>query len=80
MLDDALEAGWLRIGSVPCAGQGDFMVLTMSGLIRRARNHREKPRFRDADGYGPRRAAVVAVESGNYLTAIAWKPLSVADT
>lgn len=76
MLDDAINAGWRSIRSIPRAGEGEFLVLTISGLVRRARNHRELPRFRAADGYGPRRTSVVAVESGNYLTAIAWKPIS----
>ena len=73
MLESALEGDWQPIDSVPLKGEGHFLVLTISGLERLARNRRFTRRFRDADGYGPRRATVCSVETGNYLGAIAWK-------
>ena len=75
MLSDALVSGWETVDSLPLRGDGAFLVLTLSGLVRRARNRNRELRFRRADAYGPKRATVVAEDSGNYLAAIAWKPL-----
>ncbi len=38
-----------------------------------ARNKKGFRRARTADSYGPARISVIAVDSGNYLSAIAWK-------
>jgi hypothetical protein len=73
MVEEALAADWQPIDLLPLKGEGAFLVLTLSGLIRLARNRRETRHVRPADGYGPPRATVGAVVSGNYLTAIAWK-------
>lgn len=73
MLEAALQNGWEPVETIALAGQGEFMVLTMSGLIRRAKNRKMYRRSRKADPWGPERASVVAVESGNYLAAIAWR-------
>ena len=73
MLNAALAEGWSGIETMPLAGEGEFLVMTMSGLIRLARNRRSFRSPRRADGYGPQRMTVTAVESGNYLAAIAWK-------
>lgn len=73
MLEQALTAGWQTVDTIPLKGEGAFMVITLSGLHRLARNRRDYRRFREADGYGPKRITVNAVESGNYLGAIAWK-------
>jgi hypothetical protein len=73
MLQTALDEGWLPIADIPLAGEGNFTVLTYSGLIRRAFNRRAVRHYRKADSWGPARATVVAVESGNYLAAIAWR-------
>ncbi|GAB5449631.1 hypothetical protein [Gymnodinialimonas sp.] len=72
MLADALAEGWETVDTLPLRGEGVFMVLTLSGLTRRAHNRNKVLRPRRADAYGPKRATVVAVESGNYLSAIAW--------
>lgn len=74
MLSSALLEGWETIDSIPVAGDGEFVVLTISGLIRTARNRNAVRKHRRADSYGPKRTTVVAVDSGNYLGAIAWKP------
>lgn len=73
MLSDALANGWQTVDSVPVSGEGAFLVLTMSGLVRLARNRNKNRTARRADPYGPKRSNVIAVESGNYLAAIAWK-------
>ena len=38
MLDEALQTGWNRLDTIPLKGEGEFLVLTVSGLIRMARN------------------------------------------
>ena len=73
MLEDALASGWSSVDDIPLRGEGEFLVLTLSGLIRRAKNRRDYRKIRRADGYGPRRLTVNAVDTGNYLGAIAWK-------
>lgn len=73
MQRQALAEGWQPLSKIPKRGEGEYIVLTFSGLIRRARSHRLEPRIRAADGRGPERTTVVATESGNYLTAIAWR-------
>ena len=73
MLEQALSEGWETIETIPLKGEGHFMVLTISGLVRLARNRRYTRGHREADGYGPRRTTVCSVETGNYLGAIAWK-------
>lgn len=73
MAEEALASGWQSVDTVPLNGEGEFLVLTLSGLIRLAKNRRDYRKFRKADGYGPKRLTVNAVESGNYLGAIAWK-------
>ncbi|WP_299627479.1 hypothetical protein [uncultured Tateyamaria sp.] len=73
VLEDALRSGWQTVDTIPLRGEGTFMVITLSGLHRRAKNRRDYRRFRKADGYGPKRITVNAVDSGNYLGAIAWK-------
>lgn len=73
MLSEALVNGWETVDSVPLSGEGSFLVLTMSGLVRLARNRNLERTIRRADPYGPKRASVIAVDSGNYLAAIAWK-------
>ena len=73
MRDWSLEAGWQSLETLPDYGAGDFMVLTFSGLVRRAHLTRANPRIRPADGYGPARVVVAGVQSGNYLAAIAWR-------
>ncbi len=73
MLADALASGWHSVDDIPLKGEGVFLVLTLSGLVRHARNRRTYRKIRRADGYGPRRLTVNAVDTGNYLGAIAWK-------
>lgn len=73
MTEEALASGWNSIDTIPLKGEGEFLVLTLSGLIKLARNRRDYRKIRKADGYGPRRLTVNAVESGNYLGAVAWK-------
>ena len=73
MLDEALRTGWNTLDNVPLRGEGEFLVLTVSGLTRLARNRKEFRNPRKADGYGPERMTVVSVETGNYLGAMAWK-------
>ncbi|WP_299549952.1 hypothetical protein [uncultured Tateyamaria sp.] len=73
MVEEAFASGWHGVDTIPLKGEGDFLVLTLSGLIRLARNRRDYRKIRKADGYGPMRLTVNAVESGNYLGAIAWK-------
>lgn len=73
MVEEALASGWQSVDTLPLKGEGEFLVLTLSGLVRLARNRRAYRKFRKADGYGPKRITVNAVESGNYLGAIAWK-------
>ena len=66
-------SGWDAVDTVPLAGEGDFLVLTLSGSVRLARNRKTFRNCRKADGYGPERTNVISVETGNYLAAIAWK-------
>lgn len=73
MLSEALSSGWETVDTLPLRGDGVFLVLTLSGLIRRAYNRNTVHKARRADAYGPKRSTVVAVDSGNYLAAIAWK-------
>ncbi|WP_300032090.1 hypothetical protein [uncultured Roseobacter sp.] len=73
LLEEALEEGWQTVDTIPRAGQGDFLVLTLTGLVARARTRSDSPRIRRADGWGPERTTVVASGSGNYLGAIAWR-------
>lgn len=73
MQREALDGGWRNVESVPLKGEGEFLALTMSGLVRLARNRRDILRIRRADSYGPARVTVNSVETGNYLGAIAWK-------
>ena len=73
LLAEALENGWQTIDTIPRAGEGEFLVITLTGLRARARTRSATPRIRRADGWGPRRTTVVACGSGNYLGAIAWR-------
>lgn len=73
MLADALQEGWQTVDTLPVKGDGAFMVLTLSGLIRLAHNRNHTRKSRRADAYGPKRSTVVANDSGNYLAAVAWK-------
>ncbi|MEO1139715.1 MAG: hypothetical protein AAFW87_09685 [Pseudomonadota bacterium] len=73
MLEAAVASGWQTIDTVPLKGDGTFLVLTLSGLIRLARNRKAFRNPRKADSYGPKRMTVNSVETGNYLGAIAWK-------
>ena len=73
MLEDALADGWQDVETIPVKGEGEFWVLTISGLVRLARNRNYYRRHRENDAYGPRRTTVCSVETGNYLGAIAWK-------
>ncbi|WP_299723803.1 hypothetical protein [uncultured Tateyamaria sp.] len=73
MVAQALNSGWNDVHSVPLKGEGEFLVLTLSGLTRLARFRRSYRKIRKADGYGPERITVNAVATGNYLAAIAWK-------
>ncbi|MEM9584225.1 MAG: hypothetical protein AAGA08_14040 [Pseudomonadota bacterium] len=73
MLQDALDAGWATVDTMPLKGEGVFLVLTVSGLTRLARNRNAVRKARRADGYGPARISVISVETGNYLGAMAWK-------
>ena len=73
MLAEALEDGWHSVETIPIKGDGDFLVITLSGLQRLARNRNQIRRYRKSDGYGPARANVISVGTTNYLAAIAWK-------
>lgn len=73
MLAEALSDGWQTVETLPIAGEGTFLALTLSGLVRLSRNRNKVRKSRRADQYGPRRSTVAAVDSGNYLAAIAWK-------
>ncbi len=73
MLQEALDEGWETIDTMPLRGEGVFLVLTVSGLVRLAHNRNMQRTARRADSYGPKRSSVIAEESGNYLAAIAWK-------
>ena len=73
MLERGLKQGWQAVDTIPLKGQGSFEVMTLSGLIRLARNRKSFRRARPADGYGPARTIVCAVDTGNYLAAIAWR-------
>ena len=72
MLDEALQAGWNRLSTIPLKGEGEFLVLTVFGLVRLARNSRTERKPRKADAYGPERM-VNSVKTGNYLGAMAWR-------
>ncbi|WP_298296646.1 hypothetical protein [uncultured Litoreibacter sp.] len=74
MLRDALIEGWFSVENIPVRGEGAFLVMTLSGLIRRARSTKRDRIARPADQYGPMRTTVIGVETGNYLAAIAWRP------
>jgi hypothetical protein len=71
----ALDHGWNPTSTIPLAGEGLFLALTLRGLIREVRTRSSVLRIRPADAYGPQRVTVKAAKSGNYLAAIAWKPL-----
>ncbi len=73
MLEKALRDGWQTVDTIPLKGEGAFLVLTVSGLTRLARNRNSFRNPRKADGYGPMRISVTSVETSNYLGAIAWK-------
>jgi hypothetical protein len=73
MLDEALQTGWNRLDTIPLKGEGEFLVLTVSGLVRMARNRKAFRKPRKADSYGPERTTVNSVNTGNYLGAIAWR-------
>jgi len=73
MASEALASGWHSLDTIPLRDEGEFLVLTVSGLVRLARNRRSYRKIRKSDGYGPNRLTVNAVGSGNYLGAIAWK-------
>ncbi|MCC1480139.1 hypothetical protein [Roseibaca sp. Y0-43] len=73
MLDHALRTGWNTLDTIPLKGEGEFLVLTVSGLVRLARNARQQRNTRKADAYGPERTTVSSVKTGNYLGAIAWR-------
>lgn len=72
--DLALLHGWSTVRTIPLAGEGPFLALTLRGLIREVRSRSSVRRIKPADGYGPERVTVRAIKSGNYLAAIAWKP------
>lgn len=74
LLDEALEDGWQTVHTIPVSGEGVFMALTITGIKRLVRNRNKERKLRRADSYGPARASVIGVETGNYLGAIAWKP------
>ncbi|MFC6584516.1 hypothetical protein [Sulfitobacter aestuariivivens] len=73
MQGSALSDGWNPIETIPLKGEGEFLVLTLSGLVRLARSRKSSRGGRKADGYGPARTTVNATETGNYLAAIAWR-------
>lgn len=73
MLEDALASGWQAVDTIPLNGDGEFMVLTLSGLVRRSKSRGFYRNIRKADSYGPMRITVNSVTTGNYLAAIAWK-------
>lgn len=73
LLERALEDGWQDIDTIPIAGDGEFLVITIKGLVRLARNRKKTRIARRADGWGPKRTTVASVKTGNYIGAIAWK-------
>jgi len=73
MLEDGIQSGWQRLDTIPLKGEGEFLVLTVSGLIRLARNGKSGRKPRRADAYGPERMTVNSVKTGNYLGAMAWR-------
>lgn len=73
MLENAIKVGWHAVDNIQPAGEGEFLVLKMSGFIRRARSIKTSHRTRFADSCSPARMTIVSVESGNYLAAIAWR-------
>lgn len=78
LLELAEKSGWQSVETIPLRGDGPFMALTLTGLEREVRNRSKTLRMRRADAWGPARCSVISVESGNYLAAIAWKPLPEA--
>ena len=79
LVELALARGWRGMDSVPLRGDGPFMALTLKGLERQVRNRSAQRSLRRADAWGPARCSVIAVESGNYLAAIAWRPIEKGD-
>lgn len=73
MFDDAIASDWNAVDTIPLSGEGEFMVMTLSGLVRRAKSRGFFRNIRKADSYGPMRITVNSVTTGNYLAAIAWK-------
>ncbi|CUX82360.1 MAG: hypothetical protein HLUCCA05_01815 [Roseibaca calidilacus] len=73
MLEEALQSGWSSLETIPLKGEGEFLVLTVSGLVRLARNGKTYRKPRRADAYGPERTTVNSVKTGNYLGAMAWR-------
>lgn len=73
MLADALQSDWQELDTIPLKNEGPFLVLTVSGLVRLARNGKTARKPRKADAYGPERTTVNSVKTGNYLGAMAWK-------
>lgn len=73
LLERAISEGWSSVDTIPISGEGEFLVVTLKGLVRLARSRAARRICRRADGWGPKRSTVVAVETGNYLGAIAWK-------
>ncbi|WP_298290564.1 hypothetical protein [uncultured Litoreibacter sp.] len=73
LLEDALKNGWQTVETIPLAGEGMFLALTITGIVRLVRNRNSDRRVRRADAYGPARISVISVDRGNYLGAIAWK-------
>lgn len=80
MLQEALQVGWNTLDTIPLKGDGEFLVLTVSGLVRLARNRKTERKPRKADAYGPERTIVNSVKTGNYLGAMAWRwPTETSD-
>lgn len=79
LVELAQARGWRSLDNVPLRGDGPFMALTLKGLERQVRNRSAQRSLRRADAWGPARCSVIAVESGNYLAAIAWRPIEEGD-
>lgn len=73
ILQRALSNGWSTMESVSGPDDGHFLVVTMSGLIRLAKNHRYVMRLKGQNGYGPAGVVVRGVATKSYHSAIAWK-------
>lgn len=73
LLEQSLMNGWQAVETIPLAGEGVFLALTITGIVREVRSRNTERRIRRADSYGPARASVIGVDTGNYLAAIAWK-------